>query len=240
MHFYALLFSQGWQIGLAWVASYSLVSQIVFGALFAGAGVIAELFLWPQDAEMSRRIARLIVGAIVGPIAVVGAMFLISLFYYAPSSVLQNSASQAAKAAHIETERNCQTQQAALSAKVSHLQEQIQSDPYSRKLAQVEDERDAAIEDEADANNFADRIAEAADNLKKAEQEFEETINRENDAWNNYLLFTTGIINLKPGVTEIDAVAQREQYEHRKSETALAKVKVHEKAEALQIIEVNR
>jgi hypothetical protein len=240
MHFYSLLISQAWAICVVWVASYSLVSKIVFGSLFAASGAIAEALLWPQDSQVSRRVARLIVGAVAGPVAVVGGMFLIGLFYYAPSAALENFAIQAANAARTDTEQNCQTRQAALSKELAHLQAQVQSDPYARKLTEAERERDAALDDAANANNFADRIVEAADDLKKAEQEFEETVNRQDEAWNSYVGLTTGIAPLSPGVSESNAAAERGQYEHRKTEAAIAKSTLHEKIEALQVIELDR
>jgi seryl-tRNA synthetase len=235
-----MLFSQAWMICVTWAASYSLVSKIVFGILFAASGAIAESLLWPQDAKVTRRTARLIVGAVIGPIAVVGGMFLISLFYYAPSAMLQNVTSQAANAARTETEQNCQTRQAALSKQVSNLQAQVQADPYARKLIQAERERDAARNDAANANSFTDRIVKAADDLKDSEQAFEEAVNRLDEAWSNYIELTTGSVPLNPGVTENTAAAAHDQYAHRKSEAALAKAKVHDKAEALQVIELNR
>jgi hypothetical protein len=235
MHFYSMLFSQAWTICEAWVASYSLVSKIVFGVLFAGAALVLESLLWPMGSEMLRRIARLIIGAIVGPIAVVGVMFVICLFYYAPSAVLGNVANDAAKTAQAETAQSCRAER----IEVSRLKEQIRSDPYASKLIQVERERDSARTNAADANNFAERMVRASDDLTKAEQEFEEAIDRQ---YETYTAFVQMLADptLKPGITVNDAMTQHQQYLNFKSAAALAKSKVHEKAEALQVIELDR
>jgi hypothetical protein len=45
---------------------------------------------------------------------------------------------------------------------------------------------------------------------------------------------------LNPGVTENSATVVHDQYTHRKSETAIAKAKVRDKADALQVIELDR
>ena len=240
MHFYSLLFSQAWRICLAWMASYSLGSKIIFGGLFGFGVALAESLLWRRVAPTPNRMTRWVMSAVLGPLVVLIGMYLISLFCYAPSAVLQDSVRKAANSAHAEAERNCQMRQASLSKEASSLRAEIQSDPYARKLVQAQHERDVALHTAAEATNFANQIVQVADDLKKSEQEFEEAINRQSDAYENFLLMGTGLMDLKPSISENDAMEQHKQYLNFKTQAALAKSKVHEKAEALQVIELNR
>jgi hypothetical protein len=222
------------------MATYSLISKIVFGVLFASSGLIAEYFLWAKDVEMSRRIAQLVVSAIVGPIAVVGAMFLISLFYYAPSAVLESTANEAAKNSRALTQKENASDHLALTKTNAALRAQIKDAPCSHDLTRVEGERNNALSRVDDSEERADRIAEAADAVSNAEIRFDQAYIAQKNEWELLSGLTEGM-TFKPNVANSDAMAEIREYGSRKTQTATAESKLHESVEALRnVLRLNR
>jgi hypothetical protein len=99
MHFYGPLIRQGYQITLDWMASYSLGIRVIFMVIFGTLswGTLRSIFFGDANVPMLKRIARVIVEISFGPAAVIGTMFIISVLYYAPSALLQQTANDAAK-----------------------------------------------------------------------------------------------------------------------------------------------
>jgi hypothetical protein len=68
------------------------------------------VLLSEQNREVSvvtRRIAKLLVEIVIGPVFIVGAMFFISLVYYAPAAVLNIGAQQAAQNQSTTDQQQC-------------------------------------------------------------------------------------------------------------------------------------
>jgi hypothetical protein len=239
-HFYSPLVCEGWRIGYDWVSSYSLFSKIAFGLLFALSGAAIEHTVWPQDTAMSRRLVRLVISAIVGPLIVIALMFAISLFVYAPSAVLANVEHRSASSASAAAEQRHHDQEMALTTEVSQLRKQGQCNSLVRELAQIKLERDLAFKRAADEKNFAARVLKATDEYGKSEQEFEQAIDREQDEWKALVSLSTGLMSIKDGVSEDSVIAEKKLFELRHSESGAARSKVHDKAQSLRFIEVSQ
>lgn len=82
LRFYGPLLTTAWMVGKDWVTSYGLVSTTVFAVLSMAVSVIVVEFAFKRPRETARRIARLAIEIVIGPAAIVGSMFLISLLLY--------------------------------------------------------------------------------------------------------------------------------------------------------------
>jgi hypothetical protein len=101
MPFYGPLLKQGLYITSDWMDRYSLGSKIVIAFLFAIAGGVFKL-LFDLRSEQARtkgklavireRIGEIVAGVVLGPIAVIALMFIVSTLYYTPSELLQKTA----------------------------------------------------------------------------------------------------------------------------------------------------
>jgi hypothetical protein len=244
MPFYSSLFQVAWNLTKGWVVSLSVVPGIILAIIPPIASVIVFKFIFSGHdravSAVSWRIARIVAEGLIGLLATVSGMFAISLFYYSPRLVLRDAANKAAAVARAETEQVCRTQQVALSKEISQMQEQIRSNPFARRLVQADRERDIAHAQATRAEEYADRIMETTKDIERAYQRFDQALNRQNDEWTSLSSLSTGLLELKPGVTESEAMAEKQQYELCKSETAVAKSKLYEKIQTLQFIELNR
>jgi len=112
MHFYWLLLMQAWQITLDWMALYSLGTRAAFAILFGlvSWGALERVLFGDSKIPMLKRMARLIVEVVFAPLVIIGAMFVISVVYYAPSALLQETATNAATKAGTSADKGCRQQ----------------------------------------------------------------------------------------------------------------------------------
>lgn len=101
MDFYWPLIKLGCQITLNWMAEYSLGTRALFGILFGlvSLGTLRAIFFGDTTVSMFKRIIRIAVELVFGPAAVIIMLFIISVVYYAPSALLQETATNAANEA---------------------------------------------------------------------------------------------------------------------------------------------
>jgi hypothetical protein len=99
MHFYGPLIRQGYQITLDWMAQYSLGMRAVFAILFGlvSWGAVERVFFGDPRIPVLKRIARLIIEVVFAPVVILGALFVVSVVYYAPGALLQRTANDVAK-----------------------------------------------------------------------------------------------------------------------------------------------
>jgi hypothetical protein len=238
MGFYELLLQAAWFITKEWTASYLLFPWTLIGLVSSLSGVILLEYWW-RHRRVSRviwHLLRIVLEAIIGLAATVGAMFAISLFYYAPPVVMRHVADDAAKAATIRVRQQDRKRMAALSAEVSRLQQQLRSDPLARKLAQTEDERDDALQQAASANDFVTRLTVAGRNLDRTEEDFEKAYERQQEEWSVLMSFFPDPMPLRPGISPNEALEESHEYQEMKANTRAAMRKLHDEAESFHIL----
>jgi hypothetical protein len=131
MHLYGPLFRTAWAITLDWATSYSLVSTTILAVISMVVSVAVIEFSFAQPQLMIRRIARLFVELVIGPLVIVGGMFVVSLIYYAPKSFLTQTSATVAQNARQEQQaadaNQCRSQVAGLTSQITTLQGQLQT-----------------------------------------------------------------------------------------------------------------
>jgi hypothetical protein len=96
--FYGPLLHTAYSIASAWLISYSIISKTVIAIVSAVVAIVFLEYLFPETTRerptvsvMIRRAFRVLAGVTIGPILIVGVMFIVSLVYYAPTALMQNT-----------------------------------------------------------------------------------------------------------------------------------------------------
>jgi hypothetical protein len=123
MHFYGPLFSDAWSTALDWFTSYSLASKTVFGCIFAFVGAIVT---WRRGGTLVHVIWSMIsVG--LGALAIIGGMFVISVFYYAPYALLDSVASQTTQDTRTQQNQACDMRVTDLRRRINAAVDEIEA-----------------------------------------------------------------------------------------------------------------
>lgn len=102
MPFYGPLCETAWQTTTDWLWAWAVFPGAILGIMGPAACILLFEFILSRERKVSAvtwRICRIAVEAAIGATATVGVMFIISLFFYAPRVLLQNTAATAAKQA---------------------------------------------------------------------------------------------------------------------------------------------
>jgi hypothetical protein len=172
MPFYGPLLKQGCQITLDWMAQYSLGMRAAFGILFGlvSFGTLRTIFFGDPRDRMLKRIGRVVVEVVFGPIAVIGTMFIINVLYYAPGALLKDTVRPVAERADREHSEVISAQKTltAYKTRVNSVVDNIEKANYPQQILDTQDE-----------------IKRASDEMVRATDAYSQALQWEKKTWND-------------------------------------------------------